>query len=328
MAALPPTLGHADLIRFAGRLSGQATVLLVTRGQEPYRRERVAALQEHFALTSGIAIEELHLEGLTAEGNSYWADILCAHGFQPGDYLVASEAWGEEIAEALGGEFFPYDLAREVRYTKATAIRNDLDASWEWIIPEFQKRMQKRIVIFGAESTGKTTLMRELRNLYPASVGLFEYARPLLEVRSGALDEKKMLAIWRGQRALQEATDEFTPVPRTVFLDTDLYTTLGYWQFWSPATVPEGLAEDAKLLKADLYLFVTSAIPFEADPIRLGGDRREQPDTYWRGVLEEHNLPYVEITANNIRARLIEAQKAINPLLAHSLSYERQDLDQ
>lgn len=328
MAALPPTLGHADLIRFAARLSGQAKVLLVTRGEEPYRLERLEALREHFSTDAGIVLDEIHLDGLTAEGNPYWAEMLRSNGFQPGDFLVTSEAWGEEIAQMLDGEFFPYDIDREIRYTKATAIRNDLDASWEWIIPEFQGRLQKRIVVFGAESTGKSTLVRELRNFYPNSVGLFEYARPLLEMREGELDEKKMLAIWRGQRALQDATADFTPVPRTIFLDTDLYSTLGYWQFWNPETIPAGLEEDAIRLKADLYILVGSNIPFEADPIRLGGDRREQPDDYWRGVLKANGLPFVELQSNSIRARVNEAQKAIADLLANRLSYERQDLDQ
>lgn len=327
MAALPPTLGHADLIRFAAQLSGEATVLLVTRGEEPYRFERVEALREHFGATS-IQIDEIHLDGLTAEDNSYWADMLKDRGFEPGDFLATSELWGEEIAQMLDGEFFPYDIDREIRYTKATAIRTELDTGWERIIPEFQRKLQKRIVIFGAESTGKSTLTEELRNFYPNSLSLFEYARPLLELREGELDEKKMLAIWRGQRALQDATAEFTPVPRTIFLDTDLYSTLGYWQFWNPETIPAGLEDDALRLKADLYILVNSNIPFEEDPIRYGGDRREQDDDYWRGVLEANNLPFVEITSSNLRARVNEAQKAIADLLANRLSYERQDLDQ
>lgn len=328
MAALPPTLGHTDLIRFAKNLTGDALVIVVTRGEEPYIDERVQALQEHFANDGGVTVDHLHLENIFAEGNPYWADMLREYGFRKGDYLVASEAWGEEIAQMLEGEFFPYDVDREIRYTKATAIRNDLGGSWGWIIPEFQRLLQKRIVIFGAESTGKTTLMRALRDSTANSVGVFEYARPLLEMREGDLDVKKMMAIWRGQKALQATVAEMTPVPRTVFLDTDLWTTAGYWQFWQPETVPSGLLEDAKALTADLYILVRSNIPFEKDPIRYGGDEREQTDDYWRGVLEANGLPFVEIPANELKGRLEKIHGVVDKLLEGGLTYERQDLDQ
>lgn len=328
MAALPPTVGHCDLIRFAKNLADEAKVIVVTRGEEPHRETRVQALREHFKNEPKVMIEHLHLDYLFAEGNPYWAEQLRAYGFQQGDYLVASEPWGEEIATMLEGEFFPYDVEREIRYTKATVIRNDLSASWQWIIPEFQRLLQRRVVIFGAESTGKTTLMRALRDAVPHSVGVFEYARPLLELREGELDEKKMLAIWRGQKALQETVAEMLPVPRMVFLDTDLYLTLGYWQFWQPDTVPVGLKEDADALRADLYIFVKSNIPFEPDPIRIGGDHREQPDDYWRSVLEANGLPFIELEASELKGRTEKTLHELERLLDGGLSYERKDLDQ
>lgn len=325
MAALPPTLGHADLIRFAANLADETLALIVSRGEEPYIQERVEALQEHFQHHPKVTIGHLHLESVYAEGNPYWAEKLAEAGFQKGDYLVASELWGEEIALMLEGEFFPYDINREIRYTKATAIREDSLGSWNWIIPEFQRKLQKRIVIFGAESIGKSTFTKALRELNPGTAAAFEYARPLLEIRAGELDVPKMLAIWRGQKALQATVAEMTPVPRAVFLDTDLWSTLGYWQFWQPETIPAGLVEDANATKADLYVLLRSNIPFEEDPIRYGGDRREQTDDYWRNVLEANSLPYVEITANELPERLAEFQARYRELIATELSYERQD---
>jgi HTH-type transcriptional repressor of NAD biosynthesis genes len=325
MAAIPPTLGHVDLINFAKNLTGDAHVILVTRAEEPYQDERREALTEHFQHVTGVRFSSLHQDSLLAEGNAYWAEVLKAHGFVAGDILVASEEWGAEIAAMLDGEFYPYDIKREIRYTKAGQIRDDIEANWAWIIPEFQRRLQRRVVIFGAESIGKSTLTQALKNSYKDAVSVFEYARPYLEVTEGELDVPKMLGIWRGQKALQATVAEMTPTPRVVFLDTDLYSTLGYWQFWQPETIPAGLAEDAELLKANLYILLNSNIPFEEDPIRYGGDKREQTDDYWRGVLEANNLPYVEVKVEGVSARLTEAREAVDALLPTTVDHKRLD---
>lgn len=325
MAAMPPTIGHVDLINFAHNLTGDARVILVTRGDEPYQQERFEALVEHFQHNAGVELLQLHQDGLEAEGDDYWGEVLRDYGFQEGDILVASEDWGAVIAEMLHGEFFPYDMNREIRYTKATAIRDDIEKNWAWIIPEFQRRLQKRIVVFGAESTGKSTLAQNLKKAFKDSVTVFEYARPYLELTPGELDVQKMLGIWRGQKALQETVSQMNPTPRVVFLDTDLYTTLGYWQFWDPASVPAGLEEDAELMKADLYIFLNSSIPFQPDPIRLGGDKREQNDAYWRGVLEANNLPYIEIVTDGVNARVIEARNLIRDFLPKAVDHVRLD---
>jgi len=325
MAAMPPTIGHVDLINFAANLTGDARVILVTRGDEPFQEERYEALVEHFKHNTAVELLQLHQDGLLAEGDEYWGNVLASYGFEPGDILVASEDWGGVIAEQLHGEFFPYDMKREIRFTKATAIREDLEANWAWIIPEFQRHLQKRIVIFGAESTGKSTLARALRDEYVDAVSVFEYARPYLELTPGELDVRRMNGIWKGQKALQGTISQMAPTPRVVFLDTDLYSTLGYWEFWDPTTVPAGLAEDAELLKADLYILVNSNIPFEADPIRLGGDKREKDDAYWRGVLEAHKLPYVELAADGVAARVEEAREAIDAVVPTRVDHTRLD---
>lgn len=325
MAAMPPTLGHIDLINFARNLTEDARIILVTRGDEPYQKERREALQEHFQHDDAVEILELHLANLEAEGNPYWADILRSYGFKPADILVASEDWGGEIAEMLQGKFFPYDLAREIRYTKATAIREDIETNWEWIIPEFQLKLQKKIVIFGAESTGKTTLTKALRERFTNAVSVFEYARPYLELTPGELDIPKMLGIWRGQKALQDTVSRMMPIPRVVILDTDLYSTLGYWQFWDPATIPAGLEKDAAAMKADLYLLTNSNIPFEADPIRYGGDKREKTDDYWRAVLEANRLPYVELIDNDLAKRIEASVEAMREVIPTRVDHTRLD---
>jgi len=326
LSAMPPTLGHADLINFAAALGDSTKVVHVLREGEPYRQERLQSLRDRFAGDPSVEVLPLEIpawDEAVGETNLEWADFLRSKGFEPGDLLVVSEPWGAEIAGYLGGEFFPYDMERTIRYTKATGIRENLADNWGWVIPEFQRLIQKRIVIFGAESTGKSTLARAIRDALKNTIAVPEYARGYLENTPGELNDPKMRGIWRGQKALQQGLQAMDPVPQAVILDTDLYSTLGYWEFWSPETVPAGLKEDADELRADLYLFLDSSIPFETDPIRYGGDHREQSDDYWRSVLRAHELPFVELSKSTVQGRLSEALEAIDGIVPRVINHRR-----
>ncbi len=169
------------------------------------------------------------------------------------------------------------------------------------------------ITIFGAESTGKTTLSRQLAADLDAE-WVPEFARPYLETTSPRISEASMRAIWRGQRALQH---ESRRSPRVfVVQDTDLFSTVGYWQFShvsaSVGPCPEALISDALALQSDLYLILQSNIPFEADPLRYGGDKRESTDAYWIDLCDRYELPCRVINLADPAERIKEVIAAIN----------------
>ena len=321
VAAIPPTLGHADMISFANHLRPGAKVIFVTRPNEPFSKERYDSLVEHFAGT-GVQFLRVQVESETDEGNEFWAEKLLALGFAKGDVLVSSEHWGWDLAERLGADFFPYDEGRFIRFTKGTQVRSDLVANWEWILPEFQQRLQKRVVIFGAESVGKSTLTGLLRRSHRHATETFEYARPLLTANP-ELDVAAMTRIWEGQKALQQTAIRMLAHPRVVFHDTDLFSTLGYWEFWKPDEVPEELAADAMASAADLYILLPSNIPFEADPIRYGGTKREQSDDYWESVLQKYNLPYMKVESADMLSRAVEVNTRLQELLPTTIDFVR-----
>ncbi|HRC28249.1 MAG TPA: ATP-binding protein [Candidatus Saccharimonas sp.] len=164
------------------------------------------------------------------------------------------------------------------------------------------------ITVFGAESTGKTTLSRQL-TLALSAPWYEEYARPYLEKTGAAVTTQSMRAIWHGQRSLQTRAKEHHK-PYSV-QDTDLFSTVGYWQLphreSSLGMCPTQLISDAQRLRSDLYLITQSNIPFEADPLRYGGDRRESLDDYWVHLCETYQLPYVVIKAHAPKKRLAES---------------------
>ncbi|MFC4225446.1 AAA family ATPase [Lysinibacter cavernae] len=309
MTAMPPTLGHLDLIRFAHALTPHTTVIVATQPGEPYTRERVATLNDAVKDLAGVRVAHIH-KTLPQEPEGHegfwdmWVELLTTHGFEKGDYIVASEDYGRTLAEHAGGVFMPYDLDRSIRYTKATDVRRNPSKHFDQMLPEFRKLFQRRITLFGAESVGKTTMSKAL----PGHT-LFEWARPYLEQVGAEVTTQKMNRIWHGQRALQDSADYYRG--EHIIQDTDLFSTLGYWEMYSPDTVPVGLELDAQQRRSDLYVILGSTIPFEPDQLRYGGDIRETTDAYWIYLCEKHNLQYVYITESELHLRELAVRSAI-----------------
>ena len=341
MTALPPTFGHLDLVKFAGHLDVSKVVLFLnTQPSEPMVLERAQALNQALnALNQVSGTPTYRLEWQNEDTpqdpnedpEDFWANWvgnLHRYGFKDGDYIVASEEYGVELAKRANGVFMPFDPDRWSRYTKGTSARNApfTKGGWDQILPEFRKYLQKKVTIFGAESTGKTTLTKTLSDAYwdinVPTTKLFEWARPYLEMIGPEVTYDKMLSIWEGQLALQETAYENVLAP-LVLQDTDLYTTLGFWEDWEPETAPDMLAADAQETESDLYIITPSNIPFEHDILRYGGDERQTSDQYWIDFCEKYELNYVVLTENSLADRIGEAMDHISSLLTNPIKYKR-----
>lgn len=334
---MPPTTGHLQLAQFADEIAwsdgnGHTDVLVCTQPFEPFPNERVKALR--YAL-EGCEVHHFDQEipqDPTIEGFwDIWKGILINYGVTSDTIIVASEPYGQKLAEIMGAKFMPYDIDRCLNSVKATQVREHPYAYFDQIIPEFQQYLSTRVTIFGAESTGKTTLAKKLSVQYGCP-GLFEWARPYLEHTVNEITADSMETIWRGQYALQRQGGIINHKP-ILIQDTDLYSTIGYWELphWRKelGPVPPDLIRDAKALQSDLYLITPSNIPFEADPLRYGGDHREGSDAYWVRVCENYGLPYFLLSKDDPFERALEAIKLINRKMDSKLAqiaYDRHGL--
>jgi len=331
MTAMPPTVGHLHLVQFANALADETVVIVCTQPDEPYHHERYMSMVEATKNMSHVRVAHLHRtleQDPSAEGFwPMWDRIMQSYGFQPGDIAVSSEPYGATLAQRLGGIFMPYDPARQLYYVKATNIRNNMVDYFHDILPEFQPFVRQTVTFFGAESTGKTTLSEKMSRVMNGH-WLFEYARPYLETVGSDLDLIKMYNIWKGQAALQAHARDWTGKPWIV-QDTDLFSTVGYWQMWESrfgCTSPQ-LITEARNMASDLYIMTPSNIAFEADPLRYGGDVREGSDEYWEKVLADNGLNYVVLESNHPVDRVYEAEAVMKnhmSKVAATLFYERQ----
>lgn len=292
---LPPHRGHQYLIDFACSYCSDLTVLVCSIERESIPGGlRFEWMQEQFPQVNVVHIDE-ELPQEPSEHEDFWAIwrrvVLDAMGAP--DLVFASEPYGLRLAAELGAEFVPVDIARELVPVSGSAIRQDPRAHWDYLIEPARPYFLKRIAIVGPESSGKSTLARELARRFQTR-WVHEFARPYLEHRGPgpALDlaPEDFPKILRGHQAAQSAMGR--QASRLLFVDTDALTT-SYWSQHFGLSMPE-IVFAAERERFDLTLLLRPDLPFEEDEQRTGHDR-ERCFEWFEDALKRLERPYVVI---------------------------------
>lgn len=301
MTALVPTTGHADLISFAATLDvDKVDVLLCGRSFEPLDAHvRAQALREHFAGQPKVDVRVLMDDDAPQNPPDHpdfwgwWARAIRSH-FPESNfrYVVASEPYGQQVADSITAQFMPYDIDRALNPARGTDVRENLWGHWNQIIPEARQHLMLNVTVFGQESVGKTTVSRAVTQMMKTDF-IPEWARPYLEAVGEELTEQKMRNIVVGQAGLQRMVRSQAKHPVAVY-DTDLFSTVGYYQI-GEMTPPAVLEAEAVRMASDVYYLMPDSIPFCPDPLRYGGDQRESDMKFWVKILEDYSLNYVVV---------------------------------
>lgn len=345
MTAMPPTKGHGHLIRWAknymeaahGETRNTIYVMVGTQPSEPMPYERYTAIDKFCkSLRRGDETTEVRAVHFHKEvqqqpkgpdDKGFWDDwniniretvpsfgTNSRWGSLENLILFSSEEYGTKLAEVLGCQHVPVDPKRELVLTKATKIRENLWDNYKDLLPEFLPYVQKTFTIFGAESTGKTTLAKCLSGHNSKAQFVHEWARPYLEsLSSPETTGERMETIVHGQYAAQVAAK--TTGKLVIIQDTDLLSTIGYYRIYCEEyeKLP-GYQKCLKLFantKADHYFVLPSNIPFEADPLRYGGDKRESTDEFWIDLLKEFKCQYTILERSKNRAYFIREKSQV-----------------
>lgn len=311
---LPPHAGHVYLGEFAANYVDDLTIVVCSLAREPIPGPlRFSWMRELFP-----ASRVVHLtDELPQEPREHpdfwrlWRDSLSRLLPHPPQYVFASEQYGWKLAEVLVATFVPVDLGRGAVPTSGTAVRTDPMRHWDHLPRCVRPYFVRRVCVFGPESTGKTTLARQLADRFGTAL-VPEYARGYLEARNGAVAAGDMEPIGRGQRASEDALAR--NANRVLICDTDvLLTTI--WSEVLFGAVPAGLAAAAAAQSCDLYLLTDVDVPWVADPVRYCPDDRAGFFRRCEAVLANRGRDYVKLSGN-AEARFSTACRAVEALIA------------
>ena len=172
-----------------------------------------------------------------------------------------------------------------------------------------------KVVLFGPESTGKTTLAQQLARHYN-TVWVPEYAREYLQNKWNnerkTCESKDLLPIAKGQIALENKLAQKTD--SVLICDTDLLETKVYSEEYYSGTCDPLIEKYALKNSYDLYLLTYIDIPWEADDLRDKPNERIEMFTSFKNALEKYNKPFIVLKGSK-KERMEEAVKHINALL-------------
>ncbi|WP_040280485.1 AAA family ATPase [Psychroserpens damuponensis] len=172
-----------------------------------------------------------------------------------------------------------------------------------------------KVVLFGPESTGKTTLSRQLARHYN-SVWAPEYAREYLQDKWN--NERKtcepddLLPIALGQMKIENELAKKTD--SVLICDTDLLETKVYSETYYSGVCDPLLEKYALENKYDLYFLTYIDTPWEADDLRDKPEERLSMFQSFQEALIKYNKPYVLLKGDK-KTRLETAITHIDELL-------------
>lgn len=123
----------------------------------------------------------------------------------------------------------------------------------------------KRIVIIGPESTGKSTLTKQLAGHFDTA-HVEEYAREYLHGIGRPYTQPDLLEIAKGQILLEDTAAKHA-ANNLLFCDTDLHV-LKVWSESKYGTCDEWILQQIARRRYDFYILTDIDMPWEDDPLR------------------------------------------------------------
>ncbi|MBU6450967.1 MAG: AAA family ATPase [Cyanobacteria bacterium REEB67] len=252
----------------------------------------------------GESEEKKRYQRLFAEDFAASLEVIVARAVDPAslaerhfDFLFSGRAEDAQLAQTLGCEFIPVDAHGEITCGPPR--------------PPDQRR-QKRVCIFGPESTGKSTLATRLAAHFSATL-VPEYARGHLSFRPGPMAYNDLALIARGQKASQSVLAQNGA--DLLICDSDLLTTYIY-STWLYGTCDDWIktAADDQAGAFDLYLLTDIDVPWVDDDHRVLPEGRQQFFDRCQQELIERGRTYVLIKGD-WEKRFNDSAAAVTKLL-------------
>jgi HTH-type transcriptional repressor of NAD biosynthesis genes len=308
---MPFHKGHQAMIAFAAMHCDELIVVPCVSDCESLPGIlRKAWIEKTFAANTKIKVsllnymeDELPNSSVSSEALSkLWAEKF--KSILPDvNLLVTSEPYGEFVANFMGIKHLPFDLSRTEVPVSATKIRNNPYENWDFLPDAVKPHYQRKVVILGTESTGKTSLAEYLSTYFNAAL-VREMGRELIPdsekfVSSFGRDEDLERVAAAHQRETELAIQSLKPL---IVMDTDIHITQSYafYKFGKYLNLPEVWY---RTQKADLYLYLPVETPYVQDGTRLSKNERDELDQCHRDTLKKFELSYERLDFDfNLRA--------------------------
>ncbi len=211
------------------------------------------------------------------------------------DVVFTSESYGEGYAKAMDCKHVLVDIDRNTVIISATQIRSSPLEFLDYLEPCVRAHYVKRIVIVGVESTGKSTLAKDLA-LSLNTNHVEEFGREYCLTKEGEWRTQDFIEIAKTQQSReQEAAGH---ADKILICDTNAFAT-SVWHRRYLGFYDEEVNRIASQDKVDLYLLTLPDFPFVQDGTRDGENIRHEMHQWLCDRLRDQSAPIVSLEGSH-----------------------------
>lgn len=209
------------------------------------------------------------------------------------DAVFTSEEYGDEFSKVLGVTHVMVDLPRKIVPVSGTKIRSLPTLYWDYIPDVVKPYFTQKILIMGAESTGKSTLVKRLAEHYNCEY-VEEYGRTYTENMTDLYKMSKSDFETIATTHLENILKPKNKVGKYLFIDTDALTTkkfgLEYMGDDFNSEIIENIINETKY--DEIFILNDDDVPYINDGLRLPKEKRKEFTEYYRNELSIKRIQY------------------------------------
>lgn len=308
----PLHIGHISLIQFAQTQCDKLIVLVDNHSSYNMPlADRVKIIQKTFPHLEVRGIKENTFQEPSESPDfwPYWTNIIKQYIPEPIHSIIGSMAYVKTLAEKLNIDYVIIDNDRLGINISATEIRQDLKEKWNYLAPESKAFFTKKIALMGAESSGKSTMCKNLAQIFNTCY-VPEYGRTYTEFHGDKFVSKDFLHIAKAHEAhahvLQTTSNKY------FFYDTEALVTSAWHEYFLNTSNSE-VEDFGKSQNIDLYILLPIQDHWEADPVRYHQNKKDREEFYekLKNKLVKYNKNFIEIKTTDFALMTNEVVKYI-----------------
>lgn len=294
--------------------------------QQPTVSDRLRWLLQTFKYQKNIRIHSFDEQGIEPypHGWKVWSDgmkaFMAENGITPSVIYSGDSQDAPVYHEFFGMETLLIDPERSFMNISGGQIRHDPFRYWDYIPTEVKPFFVRTVAILGGESSGKSTLVNKLANIFNTT-SAWEYGRDYVFSHLGG-DEMALQYSDYDKIALGHAQYIDFAVKyanKVAFIDTDFVTTQAFCKKYEGREHPfvQALIDEYRF---DLIILLENNTPWVADGLRSLGtstERREFQDLLEQ-MLRKNHMEFVRVESSDYDERFLRCVELVKQMLGES----------
>ncbi|AXW86812.1 transcriptional regulator [Lonsdalea britannica] len=293
--------------------------------QQPTVSDRLRWLLQTFKYQKNIHIHAFNEEGMEPypHGWDVWSQgikkFMAEKGIEPNFVYTSEEQDAPQYKPHLGIDAVLVDPNRSFMNISGSQIRQNPFRYWEYIPTEVKPFFVRTVAILGGESSGKSTLVNKLSNIFNTT-SAWEYGRDYVFSHLGgdemALQYSDYDKIALGQAQYIDFSVKYAN--KVAFIDTDFITTQAFCKKYEGREHPfvQALIEEYRF---DLVILLENNTPWVADGLRSLGSTADRSEfqNLLKEMLAQNNVDYVYVTESDYDSRFLRCVELVQNMLGH-----------